>query len=71
MMIQGIKESLDIDIQNPVDTFTHQTHPDRIQRIVLGTIRTIAIGESKKVFFIDVIQHCHYCLLSNFIFQAS
>lgn len=47
-----------------------ESHPERVQRIVLATPGTEAIGEAQEIDFGDLVEHPHHGLLDDLVLQG-
>ena len=69
-MVDVIKEATDVSIEHPVHLFPHESHPERIQRIVLAAPGPESIGEAQEVDFVDLVEHPHHGLLDDLVLQG-
>ena len=70
-MSNFIEKAPDVGVKNPVHFPSHDSHPERIQRIVLASPRSEPIGEPQKVLFVNLVEDSHYGLLDQLILQAA
>lgn len=54
---------------HPVHLSSHQSDPERVQRLMLAASQSESIGEAFEVHFIDGVENLHHGMLDNFIFQ--
>src|SRR5579863_2319057 len=52
-----IEKSTNVQIEHPVHSPPPQSHPERVQRIMLASPWPEPIGESQKVLFINLIEN--------------
>lgn len=69
-MFHCIEELTDIQIQHPVYLSLHNRNIQGIQCIMLTLSRSESVGKPQKISLVDLIQHGHYCLLHDFVFQT-
>jgi len=67
--VDGIEKSGDVGIVHPVHLLRQECDIERIQRIVLATLRSESVREAKEVGFVDRVQHLDRRALDDFIFQ--
>ena len=70
VMVDGVKEPLDIGIQNIIHFPRLKSNIQRIQTVMLASPRSISIRESEKVRLVDCIQYQGRCVLDDFILQC-
>ena len=68
-VVQCIKETLNIRIQNPIHSPPLDAHCQRIERLVSLPPRTETVAESPKVHLVYFIQDGHHSLLNDLILQ--
>jgi len=68
-VVKGVKEISDVRIEHPAHFPRGQSYMKRIQGLVLATLRSETIGETKKICFIDCVQYLGRRTLDNFILQ--
>lgn len=57
LMVDRVKEALDVGIQYPVHLPVTNRHGQGIQRLMAASIRTEAIAETEKVLLVDALHH--------------
>ena len=70
-MSNFIEKAPDVSVKNPIHFPSHDSYPERIQRIVLASPGSEPVRESQKVLFVNLIEDCHYCVLDDLVFQRS
>src|SRR6266436_6333773 len=66
---KSIEKALDVQIKHPVHFSRQQSRIERIQRLMLAAPWSEPVRKSKKVGFIDSVQHLDRRALDNFVFQ--
>ena len=66
-----IQKTPDVGVKNPTHVPPHDSHPERIQRVVLASTGSESIGEPQEVLFVNLIEDRHHRVLDDFIFQRS
>jgi len=66
-----IEKAPNVRVKNPVHFPSHDSHPERIQRIVLASPTVGTHRRTQKVLFINLIEDRHHRVLDDFIFQRS
>jgi hypothetical protein len=66
-----IEKAPDVGVKNPIHFPPHDSHPERIQRIMLASPRSEPIREPQKVLFVNLIEDRHHCVLDDLILQRS
>src|SRR6266478_3931766 len=64
-----IEKSFDVQIEHPVHLSRQQSRIERVQRLMLASPRPEPIRESKKIRFVDSVQHFDRRALDDFVFQ--
>ena len=70
-MSNFIEKAPNVGVKNPIHFPSHDSHPERIQRIVLASTRAEPIREPQKVLLVNLIEDRHHRVLDDFIFQRS
>ena len=70
VVVDFIKERLDVCIQYPVHVLALDSNRQSVQRIVLAAPLAKSIRESKEVRLMDVVQYGHHRLLNHFVLQC-
>lgn len=68
-MLYGVKKLANIQVEHPVDPVALDRHRQGIERIMLPSPRTEAIGETKEVRFIDLVEDSDHSLLHYLVLQ--
>ena len=68
-MIDVIEKSTNVQVQYPVHLLPLDSHRQRIQRLMLAAPGPEPIGDSLKVFLVDLIQNARHGLLDDFVLQ--
>ena len=68
-MINGVKVSTNIRVQNPAYLTGHYSGIQRIQRMVWTAPRTKPVGESHKALLVDGVEHTRRGPLHDLVFQ--
>jgi hypothetical protein len=66
-----IEKTPNVGVKNPIHFLPHDSHPKRIQRIVLASPRSETIREPQKVLFVNLIEDRHHCVLDDLVLQRS
>src|SRR5208337_584735 len=66
----SVEKAANIQIQHPVHLLRQQSRVERIQRVMLASPRSEPVRESKKVRFVDGVQHLDRRALDDFVFQS-
>src|SRR6266404_172024 len=66
---KSIEKALDVQIKHPVHFSRQQSRIERIQRLMVAAPWSEPVRKSKKVGFIDSVQHLDRRALDNFVFQ--
>jgi hypothetical protein len=66
-----IEEPANVRVEHPVHFLPHDTHPERIQRLMLVPPRTESIREPQKILLINRIEDFHHSLLNDLVIQSS
>ena len=69
-MVDVVKEPTDVRIEHPVHLLPHESHPERVQRIVLAASGSESIGEAQEIDFVDLVEHPHHGLLDDLVLQS-
>src|SRR5882762_9804867 len=64
-----IEKSFDVQIEHPVHLSREQSRIERVQRLMLASPRPEPIRESKKIRFVDSVQHFDRRALDDVVFQ--
>src|SRR5437879_9001699 len=67
---KSIEKAFDVQIEHPVHCSRHQSRVQSIQRLMLAAPWSEPVRETKKVRFIDGIQHLDRRTLDDFVFQC-
>src|SRR5438093_3155972 len=68
-VVDGIKETTDVQIEHPVHLLRQQADRERIRRIVRAAPRSEPKREVGKVGFVDGVQHLDRRALDNLVLQ--
>jgi hypothetical protein len=66
-----IEKAPDVSVKNPIHFLPHDSHPERIQRIMLASPGSETIREPLKVLFVNLIEDRHHGVLDDLVFQRS
>ena len=69
LVVNGIEEATNVDVEHPVHLSRQQSRVERIQRIVLAASRPEPVREAEKVRFIDGVHHLDRRTLDDLILQ--
>jgi site-specific DNA recombinase len=69
-MIDIVEKSTDVCVQHIVHLLLRQRYRQRIQRLMLAAPRTEPIGESQKVFLVNLIEDGRHGQLDKFVLQG-
>src|SRR6267378_476574 len=64
-----IEKALDVQIKHPVHFSRQQSRVQRVQRLMLASPWPEPVRKSKKVGFVDSVQHLDHRTLDDFVFQ--
>ena len=67
MKWNSIQKAPDVRVENPIHFPPHDSHPERIQRIMLSSPRSEPIRESQKVLFVNLIKDRSHGVLNDFV----
>src|SRR6266481_10205257 len=65
-----IKKAFDVQIEHPVHFPRQQSRVQCVQRLMLAAARSEPVRKSKKVRFVDGVQHLDRRALDDFVFQC-
>src|SRR5215472_2380093 len=68
-VVDGIKESTDVQVEHPVHLSRQQSGVERIQRVMRAASRPKAVREAEEVSFVDDVEHLDRGALEQLIFQ--
>src|SRR5271167_1746827 len=66
----SVEKAANIQIQHPVHLLRQQSRVERVQRVMLASPPPEAVRESKKIRFVNGIQHIDRRTLDDFVFQC-
>jgi len=66
-----IEKAPDVSVKNPIHFPSHDSYPERIQRIVLAPPGSKPVREPQKVLFVNLIEDCNQCVLDDLVLQRS
>jgi len=69
LVVNRVKEALNIGIQYPVHPFAGDRHAQRIECVVLAATRPEAVAKSEKVLLVDALHYPCHRLLDNLVLQ--
>ena len=69
-VVDGVEESTDVRIEHPVHLLPHESHPERVQRIMRAATGSEAVGEAQEVDLVDLVEHRHHGLLDDLVLQG-
>ena len=52
-VVDRVEEPTDVGVEHPVHLLPHESHPERIQRVMLAAPRSESIGEAQEVHLVD------------------
>src|SRR5215469_9416284 len=64
------EKAADVCVHHVVHLLLQKRIRQRVQRIMLATSRAETIGESQKVFLVDLVEDGDHGLLHNFVLQG-
>jgi len=69
-VVDVVKEATDVSIEHPVHFPRSESHPQRVQRIVLAASGPESVRESQEIDFVDLVEYPHYGLLDDLVLQG-
>jgi len=66
-----IEKAPDVSVKNPIHFPSHDSYPERIQRIVLAAPGSKPVREPQKVLFVNLIEDRSQGVLNDFVLQGS
>src|SRR6266403_721003 len=70
IMLEFVEKGSNVEIQNPVHFLPHNSHPQRVQRILLSASWPESVAETQKVLFPNLAENLPYRVLDDFILQC-
>jgi site-specific DNA recombinase len=69
-VVDVVKEPTDVSIEHPVHLLPHESHPERVQRIMLAASGPKPIREAQEVDLVDLVKYPHHNLLDDLVLQG-
>ena len=68
-VVDGVEETTNVRIEHPVHLLPRQSHPQRVQRIVLAAPGTEPVREPQEILLVDLVEDFRHRTLDDLVFQ--